>query len=81
MSREEVIAKVTNVFRDIFDDNNLTINDKTTANDIEGWDSLTHITLISTIAEEFGINFDMSDVVKFENVGDMIDSIMGKLCK
>ena len=81
MAREEVIAKVTNVFRDIFDDNNLTINDKTTANDIEGWDSLTHITLISTIAEEFGINFDMSDVVKFENVGDMIDSIMGKLCK
>ena len=81
MSREEVIAKVTNVFRDIFDDNNLTINDKTTANDIEGWDSLTHITLISTIAEEFGINFDMSDVVKVENVGDMIDSIMGKLCK
>ena len=81
MPREEVIGKVTNVFRDIFDDNNLIINDKTTANDIEGWDSLTHITLISTIAEEFGINFDMSDVVKFENVGDMIDSIMGKLCK
>ncbi len=81
MNREEVLKKVNEIFKEIFDNEDLVITDSTTANDIDEWDSLTHITLISTVAEEFGINFDMADVVKFQNVGDMVDSIMEKLCK
>lgn len=81
MNREEILKKVNEIFKEIFDNEDLVITDSTTANDIDEWDSLTHITLISTVAEEFGINFDMADVVKFQNVGDMVDSIMEKLCK
>lgn len=79
MTREEVLKKVNDVFREVFDDKNLVITDDTTANDISEWDSLTHITLISTIGEEFDIDFDMSDVVAFENVGDMVDAILSKM--
>ena len=79
MNRDEVLEKVNKVFNGIFDDDNLKIKDETTANDIEDWDSLTHITLISSIEEEFNIKFDMSDIVNFKNVGDMIDAIIKKL--
>lgn len=79
MTREEILKKVNDVFKEVFDDKNLVITDDTTANDISEWDSLTHITLISTIGEEFGIDFDMSDVAAFENVGDMVDAILSKM--
>ena len=81
MKRSEVEKKVTDIFREIFDDKTLVINDETTANDIEGWDSLMHINLIASIEEEFNISFDMSDVISFNNVGDMIDAICKKICK
>ena len=81
MSREEVLKSVNDIFRDVFDDKNLQITDETTANDIEDWDSLTHITLIATIEEELGVKFEMVDIVKFENVGDMVNAICEKLCK
>ena len=81
MSREEVLKKVNEVFRDVFDDESITVNDNTTANDIADWDSLNHITLISSIADEFGVNFAMKDIVGFQNVGDMINCIMDKICK
>ena len=79
MSREEVLEKVNTVFRDVFDDEGLVITDNTTANDIADWDSLTHITLISAIEDEFDIKFEMSDIVKFKNVGDMVDAICDKI--
>lgn len=81
MNREQVMKKVNDVFKDVFDDKTLMITDNTTASDIEDWDSLTHITLISSIEEEFGIKFEMADIVKFENVGDMVDAICEKVCK
>ena len=81
MSREEVLKKVNEVFSDVFDNKSLVISDSTTAADIEDWDSLMHITLISSIEEEFGIKFEMAEVVSFNNVGDMVDTICKKLCK
>ena len=81
MGREEVLKRVNDIFRDVFDDKNLQITDETTANDIEDWDSLTHITLIATIEEELGVKFEMVDIVKFENVGDMVNAICEKLCR
>ena len=81
MKRYDVLKKVNDIFKDIFDDKNLVITDESTANDIEAWDSLTHITLISTIEEEFDIRFEMADIVKFENVGDMVDAICEKICR
>ena len=81
MSREEVLKKVNEVFREVFDDKDLIVTNDTTANDIEDWDSLMHITLVSSIEEELGIKFEMAEVVGFNTVGDMVNAIYKKICK
>ena len=76
MTREEVYERLNAVFADVFDDEELTVNDETTAADVEGWDSLMHITLIDAVEEEFDISFDMKTIVKLKNVGEMVDVIL-----
>ena len=75
MTREEVYERLNAVFADVFDDEDLTVNDETTAADVDGWDSLMHITLIDAVEEEFDISFDMKTIVKLKNVGEMVDVI------
>ncbi|MCR4907567.1 MAG: acyl carrier protein [Lachnospiraceae bacterium] len=75
MDREEIFGQLTEVFRDIFDDDSIELTDETTAADIEEWNSFTHITLISDIEDAFGIRFEMKDVVGLKNVGEMADLI------
>jgi len=79
MSREEVFDKVQEIFRDIFDDENLVIQDSTNANDIDEWDSLTHISLVSAIEKEFGIKFALGELNSLKNIGAMIDIIVDKI--
>ena len=62
MKREEVFQKLTEVFQDVFDDDGIVLSDSTSAEDIEDWDSLSHITLLSSIEEEFGLHFQMKTV-------------------
>ena len=75
MNRTEIYEKLTAIFRDVFDDESIAINDRTTAADIEDWDSLTHIVLLSTVEDEFGIRFDMKAVQGLKDVGAMVDLI------
>jgi len=75
MSREEIYEQLNEVFRDVFDDETITVDDETTAADVDGWDSLMHISLIDAVEEEFDIRFDMKTVVKMKNVGEMVDAI------
>ena len=75
MSREEIYERLNEVFRDVFDDDEIVVCDDTTAADIEGWDSLIHITLMDAVEEEFDVRFDMKTVVKMKNVGEMVDAI------
>lgn len=75
MKRNEIYEMLTTVFQDVFDDESLTIVDETTAEDIEDWDSLMHITLLSAVEEAFGIRFDMKAVHSLKNVGEMVDLI------
>ena len=75
MSREEIYTQLNEVFRDVFDDETITVCDETTAADVDGWDSLMHISLIDAVEEEFDIRFDMKTVVKMKNVGEMVDAI------
>lgn len=75
MDRTEIFERLNNIFREVFDDDSITVTNATTAADIDGWDSLMHITLISAVEDEFGISFNMKDVVKMKNVGDMVDII------
>lgn len=75
MSRTEILEKLNEVFHDVFDNNDIVVTEQTNANDIEEWDSLIHITLISAVEDEFDVSFDMKTVVSMKNVGDMIDAI------
>lgn len=75
MDRASIFEKLTEVFRDVFDDGSITLSDETTAADIEDWDSLTHITLLATVEEEFGMKFSMKAVQGMQNVGEMVDLI------
>ncbi|MDO4293876.1 MAG: acyl carrier protein [Eubacteriales bacterium] len=79
MSREEVFERLNEVFRDVFDDETITVNDATTADDIDGWDSLEHINLMAAVESEFGIKFSMGQIVTMKNVGEMADIILEKL--
>lgn len=75
MSREEILKKVNDIFHDVFDDDSIVVLEETTADDVEDWDSLMHITLISEVESAFGFKFQMKDVVGMKNVGEMIDII------
>ena len=79
MTREEVLEKVNAVIQDVFDDDSIRVSDETVASDVDGWDSLMHITLIGTIEDEFDIKFAMKDVVGMKNVGQLVDLIMEQL--
>lgn len=79
MSREDIYERLTDVFVDVFDDEDISINDSTTSADIEGWDSLAHISLIGVVEDEFGIKFDMESLSEMKNVGRMVDLIQEKL--
>lgn len=76
MTREEVFEKLNNVFHDVFDDESIVVTETTNANDIEDWDSLTHINLVGAVEDEFGVKFAMKEVVGMKNVGEMVDVIL-----
>ena len=79
MTREDIFEKLNEVFRDVFEGEDITVNDQTTADDIDDWDSLEHINLINAIEQEFGIKFNMGQIVGMKNVGEMVNIIEGKL--
>jgi acyl carrier protein len=75
MNREKVYSRLKDVFSDVFD-GEVELKDATTASDVEGWDSLSHITIIGAIEDEFDIKFPMKDVVHMKNVGDLVSKII-----
>ena len=76
MSREAIFEKVTEIFRDVFDDEELVIGESTNSDDIEDWDSLEHIQLIVAMEKEFNVKFEIKVVNELENVGQMVDLII-----
>ena len=75
MTKEETYSRLKDVFADVFE-KEVELNDNITAADVDGWDSLSHITLIGTIEDEFDIKFPMKDVVHMKNVGELVDKII-----
>ena len=69
------LKKINKIFQYIFDDNYLKITRKTSAKDIEEWDSLAQIKLIAAIEKKFKIRFNMHEISNLKNVGEMIDLI------
>ena len=79
MTREELFDGVQDIFRDIFDEDDIVIEDKTSSDDIEEWDSLNHINLVSAIEKEFEIRFALRELMALKDVGSMIDLMVEKL--
>lgn len=79
MTRKDVFEQLNQVFRDVFDDEELVVDDSTTADDIEDWDSLEHINLMVAVEKQFGMKFNMGEVTTMKNVGEMVDIILKRI--
>lgn len=79
MTREEIFEEVRKIFRDNFDDEDLEVVDETNSSDIEDWDSIEHINLVIAMEKRFGLKFNIKEVGKLANVGEMVDLIAGML--
>jgi len=79
MDKSEVKTKLTRIFRDTFANENLEIQETTTADQVEGWDSLAHITLIVAVEKGFGISLTLREVRSMKNVGDLMNLIEKKV--
>ena len=78
MERTEVVTKLTGIFRTVLKNDSLVLSDELTANDVENWDSLSHMLLITEIETVFSIKFKLKELNKMRNVGDMTDIIISK---
>lgn len=79
MERNEILKKITEIFADNLDLDNLSLSETTTADEVEGWDSLTHVQLVVAVEKAFKIRFNAKEIQSWKNVGEMIDSIQAKL--
>jgi len=78
MSRNEINKALSEIFRDVFDDENIELSDTTTADDVDDWDSLSQITLIGEIESAFSLKFSIKDISALKNVGEMVDLLVNK---
>ena len=75
MTHDEILSQLQPVFQQVFDDASIQVARGTTAADVEGWDSLTHIQLIAAVEKHFGVKFKLGEIMKFKNVGDLVDCV------
>jgi acyl carrier protein len=73
-----ILEQLNGIFRIVFDNDEIDVQPETTANDIDGWDSLSHVNLILAVEKGFGIRFTQKEVLTFKNVGDLMRSIESK---
>ena len=78
MEKTEVLAKVQEIFQDVLDNEDIELSYETTADDIDEWDSLSHIQLIVAIEKELKVKFTSKEIMSWGNVGEMIDNIINK---
>jgi acyl carrier protein len=79
MDRKDIVLKLTKLFQTVFNDSQLVVTDQMTANDVAGWDSLSHMVLIMEIEDLFEIKIKLKELNKMRNVGDMVEIINQKI--
>ncbi|MCU7551489.1 acyl carrier protein [Chitinophagaceae bacterium LB-8] len=79
MERVVILSQVQDIFKDILDDEEVILTDKTQAPDVKGWDSLTHIQLVVGIERHFKIRFTSREIQSWNNVGEMVDTIQNRI--
>lgn len=75
----ELQGQLNQIFCEVFDDDDIRITPEMTANDVDGWDSLSHVNLIVAIENKFKITFSQKELLTFKKVGDLMESIRGKI--
>tara|TARA_B100000768_G_C11183862_1_gene334175 strand:- start:675 stop:911 length:237 start_codon:yes stop_codon:yes gene_type:complete len=78
MDRKQILKKVNEIFIDTLDDEDIVILEESSADDVEDWDSLTHIQLVVATEKSFSIRFTSQEIQSWKNVGEMIDCIISK---
>ncbi len=73
------IEALNQIFRMVFDDDSIELRPETTAHDLDGWDSLSHVNLITTVEATFGIRFSQKELLRQRNVGNLMEDIQRKL--
>ncbi|MBR1484670.1 MAG: acyl carrier protein [Prevotella sp.] len=79
MERKEIFTRVQDVFRDELDLDDLVLTDETTADDVEEWDSLTHVQIVVALEKAFALKFTSREILSWDNVGDLVDCIAKKI--
>ncbi len=78
MSTDAIYAKLTEIFHDVFDDDSIQVTPELTADDVDEWDSLTHIRLVLGVEKKFGLKFSAAEVGRLKNVGEFVSLIQSK---
>jgi acyl carrier protein len=79
ITKSEMLKRIQDIFRDVFDDDNLEVTNKTNSEEIEEWDSLNHINLVVSIEKEFDIKFVLDELQPLKDVGEMLDLLQYKI--
>lgn len=79
MQKTKVLDQLTTIFRTVFNNQSLVLTSALTANDVDNWDSLSHMLLVTAIEERFSIKFKLRELNKMRDVGNMLEIIMSKL--
>lgn len=81
MEKNEILAKLQDIYRDILDDDEIILEGETTADDIEEWDSLAHVQIVNEVEKQFGIKFTSYEITSWIDIADLVDCIDSKLSK
>lgn len=79
MTTEQIYAQLTEIFKDLFDDESIVLTAETTAKDVPGWDSFNHINLMVAVEARFKIKFKTAEIESLHNVGHLVDVIASKI--
>ncbi len=79
MDKAEILSKVKEAFVSVLEHDNFELSDETTANDVDGWESITHMMIINEVEKVFSIKFKLMDLMNMDNVGDLIKTIQSEL--
>ncbi len=79
MEQDILIKELNKIFIDVFEDESIVLNENSTNSDIEAWDSLNHIQMITEVEKHYKIRFELNELLNFKNVGDLCKAIQGKI--
>ena len=79
MNKRDILEKIQEIVRDVTDDENIVLASDTTTDQVEGWDSLSHVQIVTEVQDFFNIKFSAREMISWNNVGDLCDNIAIKL--